>query len=66
MLAEVQGFRDAMLELAHPIDLEGQQTIDIVGTGGDGKDTFNISTLSSFVVAGAGYQVTKTRELWGK
>ena len=59
VLAEIEGFRDAMLELAHPIDLDGRQSIDIVGTGGDGKDTFNISTLSSFVVAGAGYLVTK-------
>ncbi|MTB51350.1 anthranilate phosphoribosyltransferase [Lewinella sp. W8] len=59
VLSEIQGFRDAMLELATPIDLEGRQTIDIVGTGGDGKNTFNISTLSSVVVAGAGYPVTK-------
>ena len=59
VLSEIQGFRDAMLELAHPIDLGGRETIDIVGTGGDGKDTFNISTLSSFAVAGAGYTVTK-------
>ncbi|NJC25305.1 anthranilate phosphoribosyltransferase [Neolewinella antarctica] len=59
VLSEIQGFRDAMLELAHPIDLGGLETIDIVGTGGDGKDTFNVSTLSSFVVAGAGYPVTK-------
>ncbi|TXF91714.1 anthranilate phosphoribosyltransferase [Neolewinella aurantiaca] len=59
VLSEIQGFRDAMLELAKPIDLRGQETIDIVGTGGDGKNTFNISTLSSMVVAGAGYKVTK-------
>ncbi len=56
---ELQGFRDALLELCRPVDLAGQDTIDIVGTGGDGKNTFNISTLSSFVVAGAGYKVTK-------
>ena len=59
VLSEIQGFRDAMLELAHPIDLGGRETIDIVGTGGDGKNTFNISTLSSVVVAAAGYPVTK-------
>lgn len=59
VLSEIQGFRDAMLELARPIDLRGLETIDIVGTGGDGKNTFNISTLSSMVVAGAGYKVTK-------
>ena len=59
VLSEIQGFRDAMLELALPIDLAGRETIDIVGTGGDGKNTFNISTLSSMVVAGAGYPVTK-------
>ncbi|MBC6994485.1 anthranilate phosphoribosyltransferase [Neolewinella lacunae] len=59
VLSEIQGFRDAMLELAHPIDLGGRETIDIVGTGGDGKNTFNISTLASVVVAGAGYPVTK-------
>jgi len=59
VLAEIQGFRDAMLELALPINLRGMETIDIVGTGGDGKNTFNISTLSSVVVAGAGYKVTK-------
>ncbi|THH41090.1 anthranilate phosphoribosyltransferase [Neolewinella litorea] len=58
-LSEIQGFRDAMLELAVPFDLEDRPTIDIVGTGGDGKNTFNISTLSCFVVAGAGYPVTK-------
>lgn len=59
VLPEIQGFRDAMLELARPVDLAGRETIDIVGTGGDGKNTFNISTLSSVVVAGAGYAVTK-------
>ncbi len=56
---ELQGFRDALLELCLSIDLGGIDSIDIVGTGGDGKNTFNISTLSCFVVAGAGYQVTK-------
>ncbi len=59
VLSEIQGFRDAMLELAVPLDLEGRETIDIVGTGGDGKNTFNISTLSAVVLAGAGYRVTK-------
>ncbi len=58
-LPELQGFRDAMLELCVPLDLDGQTTIDIVGTGGDGKNTFNVSTLSAVVVAGAGYPVTK-------
>jgi anthranilate phosphoribosyltransferase len=56
---ELQGFRDALLELCLPVDLEGVESVDIVGTGGDGKNTFNISTISSFVVAGAGYKVTK-------
>ncbi|POY37562.1 anthranilate phosphoribosyltransferase [Solitalea longa] len=56
---ELEGFRDAMLELCLPIDLPSEELIDLVGTGGDGKDTFNISTLSSFVVAGAGYKVSK-------
>lgn len=56
---ELQGFRDALLEVAVPFDVEGRETIDIVGTGGDGKDTFNISTCSAVVVAGAGYAVTK-------
>lgn len=56
---ELSGFRDALLELCLSIDLGGVDTLDIVGTGGDGKNTFNISTLSSVVVAGAGYKVSK-------
>lgn len=56
---ELEGFRDAMLELCLPVDLETDGLIDLCGTGGDGKDTFNISTLASFVVAGAGYKVAK-------
>jgi anthranilate phosphoribosyltransferase len=56
---ELEGFRDAMLELCLPVDLETGDLIDLCGTGGDGKDTFNISTLASFVVAGAGYKVAK-------
>ncbi len=56
---ELAGFRDAMLELCTPLDIESYDAIDLCGTGGDGKDTFNISTLSSFVVAGAGQKVAK-------
>ncbi len=56
---ELSGFRDAMLELCIKIPAEGYNAIDLCGTGGDGKDTFNISTLASFVVAGAGYHVAK-------
>ena len=56
---ELQGFRDALLELCVPVDLNEFQTLDIVGTGGDGKNTFNISTLSCFIVAGAGQKVAK-------
>lgn len=56
---ELEGFRDAMLELCLEINLENGELIDLCGTGGDGKDTFNISTLASFVVAGAGYKVAK-------
>lgn len=56
---ELAGFRDAMLDLRLKIDLSGYDLIDLCGTGGDGKNTFNISTLASFVVAGAGYQVAK-------
>ncbi len=58
-LAELQGFRDALLDLCVKIDLGGMKTLDIVGTGGDGKNTFNISTTSAVVIAGAGYKVTK-------
>jgi anthranilate phosphoribosyltransferase len=56
---ELQGFREALLELCIPVDLEGVEAIDVCGTGGDGKNTFNISTLSSLVIAGAGYKVAK-------
>ncbi|MDH5475710.1 MAG: anthranilate phosphoribosyltransferase [Cyclobacteriaceae bacterium] len=56
---ELMGFRDAMLDLCTPVDLSEYDAMDLCGTGGDGKDTFNISTLSSFVVAGAGQAVTK-------
>ena len=58
-IEELQGFRDALLELCVPLDLDGYETIDIVGTGGDGKNTFNISTLSCFIVAGTGQKVAK-------
>jgi len=58
-LEELSGFREALLDLCVKIDVDGTDTIDLCGTGGDGKNTFNISTLSSFVVAGAGYRVTK-------
>ena len=58
-LEELEGFRDAMLELCLPVDLAAYDPMDLCGTGGDGKDTFNISTLSSFVVAGAGQRVAK-------
>jgi anthranilate phosphoribosyltransferase len=56
---ELSGFREALLDLCIPVDLSGYETIDLCGTGGDGKDTFNISTLTSFVVAGAGVKVAK-------
>ncbi|MEZ5008648.1 MAG: anthranilate phosphoribosyltransferase [Chitinophagales bacterium] len=58
-LAEFSGFRDAMLELCIPINLGGVKVMDLCGTGGDGKDTFNISTLSSFVTAASGVKVAK-------
>lgn len=56
---ELSGFRDALYELALKIDLSDFNTIDLCGTGGDGKNTFNISTLTSFVIAGTGHQVAK-------
>ena len=56
---ELAGFRDALIELCIAVDFSDFNTIDLCGTGGDGKDTFNISTLSSLVVAGAGYKVAK-------
>ena len=56
---ELAGFREALIELAIKVDLSDYHTIDIVGTGGDGKDTFNISTLTSFIVAGTGQKVAK-------
>ena len=56
---EMLGLRDGLLETGKYIDLEDYDTLDIVGTGGDGKNTFNISTCSAFVIAGAGYKVSK-------
>ncbi len=56
---ELAGFREALLELCIRIDLSSYNAIDLCGTGGDGKDTFNISTLASFVAAGAGIKVAK-------
>ena len=56
---EMLGLRDGLLETGKYIDLKDYDTIDIVGTGGDGKNTFNISTCSAFVIAGAGYKVSK-------
>ncbi len=56
---ELQGFRDALMELSVKADLGAHETIDIVGTGGDGKNTFNISTLACFIVAGTGQKVAK-------
>ncbi len=56
---ELEGFRDALLDLCVAVDFSAYNSIDLCGTGGDGKNTFNISTLSSFVAAGAGINVTK-------
>jgi anthranilate phosphoribosyltransferase len=56
---EILGFRDALLEMRVMVDLSDYSPLDIVGTGGDGKNTFNISTTACFVVAGAGYNVVK-------
>lgn len=58
-IEELQGLRDGLLELALEVDLSAYDVMDIVGTGGDGKNTFNISTLASFIVAGAGQKVAK-------
>jgi anthranilate phosphoribosyltransferase len=56
---ELSGFREAMLELCVPVEIDEYDAMDLCGTGGDGKDTFNISTLASFIVAGAGQNVAK-------
>lgn len=56
---EILGFRDALLEMGVTVDLSDYSPLDIVGTGGDGKNTFNISTTACFVLAGAGYNVVK-------
>jgi anthranilate phosphoribosyltransferase len=56
---EISGFRDALLNLRISVDLSDYDPIDVCGTGGDGKDTFNISTISTFVLAGAGINVAK-------
>ncbi|MCI6803648.1 MAG: anthranilate phosphoribosyltransferase [Bacteroidaceae bacterium] len=56
---ELLGFRQGLLETGKYLDFSDYNTLDIVGTGGDGKNTFNISTCSAFVIAGAGYKVTK-------
>ncbi|SFC58463.1 anthranilate phosphoribosyltransferase [Flagellimonas taeanensis] len=58
-IEELEGFRDALLDLCLAVNLSDYDPIDLCGTGGDGKDTFNISTLASFVTAGAGVKVTK-------
>ncbi|KIC64203.1 anthranilate phosphoribosyltransferase [Chryseobacterium taiwanense] len=58
-LQELEGFREALLQMAVPVHLDASDAIDIVGTGGDGKNTINISTLASFVIAGAGQKVIK-------
>lgn len=58
-LEELEGFRDALLDLCLAVDFSDYNTVDLCGTGGDGKNTFNISTLASFVTAGVGVNVTK-------
>tara|TARA_R110002050_G_scaffold220208_2_gene356077 strand:- start:344 stop:1339 length:996 start_codon:yes stop_codon:yes gene_type:complete len=58
-LEELAGFRDALLDLCLAVDFNEYNTVDLCGTGGDGKNTFNISTLASFVTAGAGIKVAK-------
>ena len=56
---EVIGFREGLLQTGKRVHLDDLNTLDIVGTGGDGKNTFNISTCAAFVIAGAGYLVSK-------
>lgn len=56
---ELLGFRDGILETGVPVPLHCDRYIDVVGTGGDRKNTFNISTTACFVIAGAGYKVAK-------
>lgn len=56
---ELRGFKNALLELCISVDFKNYNSIDLCGTGGDGKDTFNISTISSFITAGSGVMVTK-------
>lgn len=56
---ELLGLRDGLLETGKHVDLSDHNVLDIVGTGGDGKNTFNISTCAAFVIAGAGYKVAK-------
>lgn len=58
-LEELEGFKDALMDLCIPVDLKDYNTIDLCGTGGDNKNTFNISTISAFVTAGAGIKVAK-------
>ncbi|MGB5463088.1 MAG: anthranilate phosphoribosyltransferase [Aureibaculum sp.] len=58
-LEELEGFRDALLELCLAVDFSEYNAIDLCGTGGDGKNTFNISTMASFITAGDGIKVTK-------
>ena len=58
-IEELNGFRKALIELSLKIDLKEFDPIDLCGTGGDEKDTFNISTLASFVTAGSGVKVAK-------
>jgi anthranilate phosphoribosyltransferase len=56
---ELRGFREALIELSVPVTIDSDLILDVCGTGGDGKDTFNISTAAAFVLAGAGITVIK-------